>query len=412
MLENSAKIYSVSELTKNIRSLLEFKYPSITVEGEISNFKPSSTGHFYFSLKDNDAVLSAVMFRGRTAKLTFKPEDGQLVSVRGGISVYPKRGSYQIICESMEVAGRGAILAMLEERKRKLQEEGFFDESRKKKLPLFPKRIAVITSPTGAALRDILRVLKRRNSCLNLTILPAPVQGSEAAGIIARQIRCANEFNLGEVIIITRGGGSLEDLLPFSEEIVVRSIAASEIPIISAVGHEIDYALSDFAADKRVPTPSAAAETVSEQREALIRQISDCTRTLHDEINNRIHNIRTVQAAFTAENLERNFRMCVQPLNLRFDDTKERIIRCIGDLIRDFNHRYSLVRNGLLAYSPYSILERGYAIVSKDTDGSLVTRKDQVSPEEKLKVTVYQGNFPVRVSADESSNGDNVNGKF
>jgi exodeoxyribonuclease VII large subunit len=412
MLENEAKIYSVSELTKNIRSLLEFKYPSITVEGEISNFKPSSTGHFYFSLKDDDAVLSAVMFRSRISKLTFKPENGHLVSVRGGISVYPKRGSYQIICESMEIAGRGAILAMLEERKRKLQEEGLFDESRKKKLPLFPKRIAVITSPTGAALRDILRVLKRRNSCLNLTILPAPVQGSEAAGIIARQVRCANEFNLGEVLIITRGGGSLEDLLPFSEEIVVRSIADSEIPVISAVGHEIDYALSDFAADKRVPTPSAAAETVSEQRDALIRQISECARTLRDEINNRIHNIRAVQATFTAENLERNFRMCIQPLNLRFDDTKERIIRHIGDLIREVKHRHSLVTNGLLAYSPYSILERGYAIVTKNEDGSLVTDKDQVLPGDGLKVTVHRGNFPVKVSGEESSNGESVNGKF
>jgi len=373
--------------------MLETRFPDITVEGEISNFRPSSTGHYYFSLKDDDSIISAVMFRNRISKLKFKPENGQLVSVRGNISVYAKRGSYQIICESMEIAGRGAILAMLEERKKKLAQEGLFDEDRKKKLPIFPKKIALVTSPTGAALRDIFRVLKGRNSGINLTLLPAPVQGNDAAEIIARQIRCANEYNLGEVLIVGRGGGSLEDLLPFSEEVVIRSIAESRLPVISAVGHEIDYALSDYVADRRAATPSAAAEIVSQRRDEILQKILDCSRIFLDEINGRMKNIRILQNNFTAANLERNFRICIQPLNMRFDDAKENLIRNIGDQINTTKHHFTLLQNGLSACSPYGILERGYAIVTKEESNTVITDKNQVSTGDGIKITVRNGNF-------------------
>ncbi len=280
MFETIDKLFSVSEITSLIKDSLEGSFRGVRISGEISNCRPSSTGHLYFTLKDKDAMISAVMFKGRQKGLAFTPKDGMLVNASGNISVYALRGSYQIICDSLEKAGEGDLLAMLEERKQKLAEEGLFDSSRKKPLPLFPSKIAVVTSPTGAAVRDILRVTGRRNSGLNIVILPAPVQGDAAAKKIAEQIRRADEYNLADVVIIGRGGGSLEDLLPFSDEAVVRAVAECSLPIISAVGHEIDRSLSDYAADVSAPTPSAAAEIVS----AGHGELADRVRTSYESI--------------------------------------------------------------------------------------------------------------------------------
>ncbi|MDZ7792421.1 MAG: exodeoxyribonuclease VII large subunit [Spirochaetia bacterium] len=219
--------FQVSEITAHIKEILEQSFSTVAIEGEISNFRPAGSGHWYFTLKDRDAMIQAVMFKYRSARVTFTPADGQKVVVRGNISVYAKRGNYQIICDSMEKAGEGDILAMLEERKRKLAAEGLFAEEKKRPLPFFPTRIAVVTSPTGAAIRDILQVLGRRSSGLDVVVLPAPVQGDSAGAKIAAQIRRANRFQLGDVIITGRGGGSLEDLLPFSDEEVVRAVAES-----------------------------------------------------------------------------------------------------------------------------------------------------------------------------------------
>ncbi|MBT3273514.1 MAG: exodeoxyribonuclease VII large subunit, partial [Spirochaetales bacterium] len=232
--------YSVSEITTLIKRSLESEYSGVRIEGEISNFRPAASEHLYFTLKDADAMISAVMFRGRASRLSFQPEDGQLVVAGGNISVYAKRGNYQIICDSLTKAGVGEILVMLEERKKRLAAEGLFDDVYKKPLPLFPSKIAVVTSPTGAALQDIMRVTRRRNAGIDIVVLPALVQGDGAAEAIAKQIKTANQHRLGDVIVVGRGGGSLEDLLPFSEEVVVRAVAESELPIISAVGHEID----------------------------------------------------------------------------------------------------------------------------------------------------------------------------
>lgn len=235
-------VFTVSELTSNIKDLLEGRFSHITLEGEISNCKPASTGHLYFYLKDENALISAVMFKGRMRTLNFTPADGTLVRARGSISVYPPRGNYQIIVESMELAGTGNILLMLEERKRRLVAEGLFDQDKKRPLPYFPQRVAVVTSPTGAALRDILQIMRRRNPKISVTVLPCQVQGADAAPAIANMIKVANVHNMADVLIVSRGGGSLEDLLPFSEEVVVRAVAESQIPVVSAVGHEIGRA--------------------------------------------------------------------------------------------------------------------------------------------------------------------------
>ncbi|MDP3179177.1 MAG: exodeoxyribonuclease VII large subunit, partial [Spirochaetaceae bacterium] len=271
-MESSEKILGVSELTALVRDALEGGFPSVVVEGEVSNCRPASSGHLYFTLKDRASMLQAVMFRYRTRGLGFEPADGMLVRARGSITVYAARGQYQLLAERLERSGEGDILAMLEERKRRLAAEGLFAEDRKKPLPRFPERLAVVTSPTGAAIRDILNVVRRRNAGIDVVVIPTAVQGDEAPSQIVRGIRAANKWNLADVLVVGRGGGSLEDLLAFSDEEVVRAVAASRIPVVSAVGHETDWALCDFAADLRAPTPSAAAELVTESRTALARE--------------------------------------------------------------------------------------------------------------------------------------------
>ncbi|MFP4563441.1 MAG: exodeoxyribonuclease VII large subunit [Spirochaetia bacterium] len=368
------KPYSVGEITEMIKKSLEAGFRNVRIEGEISNFRPASSGHLYFTLKDNSAVIQAVMFRGHASGLGFTPADGQLVIARGNISVYAKRGNYQIICDSLTRSGEGNILAMLEERKRKLAAEGLFDEARKRPIPLFPFRVAVVTSPTGAAVRDILRVLKRRNSGLNLIILPAPVQGDEAAPRIAEQIRRAGVFDLAEVLIIGRGGGSLEDLLPFSEEIVVRAVAESPIPVISAVGHEIDTALSDLAADLRAPTPSAAAEVVSASRDELILKVRETRNLLEKTLRRRTEHVRILLKQFTPERLERAFQVLIQPFLLRLDDCKEGLLDGMSDRIVESRHRIAVDIEKLKAGSPKEILKRGYAFVQDRETGKTITR--------------------------------------
>ncbi len=372
MFDQDEKIYQVSDLTLLIKEILEASFLTITVEGELSNFRPSSAGHWYFTLKDEEAVIQGVMFKGRSAGVKFSPSDGQRVKIKGNISVYAKRGTYQIICTSMEKSGEGDILAMLERRKQKLASMGLFEAARKKPLPVFPERIAVITSPTGAALRDIIQVLGRRSSGADLVIIPAPVQGESAGDEIAAQIRRVNKYNLGDVIITGRGGGSLEDLLPFSEESVVMAIAESEIPVISAVGHEIDTSLSDLAADYRAPTPSAAAEVVSSRREELIIRVHSLQDGISDKLTERTEKIRILLNQFTPENMERNFLQIVQPLFLRLDDAKEDSIRTLKDLTIKYRYKIELLKNDLKGSSPMTILKRGYAIVNDEESGKLI----------------------------------------
>ena len=372
MFDQSDKIYQVSDLTSLIKEILESSFITLTVEGELSNFRPSSTGHWYFTLKDENAMIQGVMFKGRTLGVNFQPSDGQMVKIRGTISVYAKRGTYQIICSSMEKSGEGDILAMLERRKQKLAAMGFFDPDRKKPLPLFPGKVAVVSSPTGAALRDIIQVLERRSPGIDLVIMPAPVQGEGAGDEIAAQIRRVNRYKLGDVIITGRGGGSLEDLLPFSEESVVMAITESKIPVISAVGHEIDISLSDLAADYRAPTPSAAAEVVSSSREELISKVQSLQNEIAEKLIGKTEKIRILLNQFTPENLERNFMQIIQPLFLRLDDAKEDSISILRELILKKKHRIELLKADIESSSPMAILHRGFAVVTDKKTGKLI----------------------------------------
>ena len=400
MLEaaNGKDRYTVYEITALIKNMLEGEFPSVRIEGEISNFRPSSTGHLYFTLKDSRAMISAVMFRSRASRLSFQPEDGQLVIASGSISVYEKRGNYQIICDKLTKAGVGDILLMLEERKQRLAAEGLFDESAKKALPLLPSRVAVVTSPTGAAIRDILRVTGRRNAGIDIVVLPAPVQGESAADIIASQIRAANRYALGDVIIVGRGGGSLEDLLPFFEEAVVRAVYESELPVISAVGHETDVSLSDLAADVRAPTPSAAAEIVCANRLELLQRIIQIRGNIESRLEQRADRIRGLLERFSPDNLERNFRILMQPLLLRLDDAKEQLIRGMKETTREVKHRLELLNRELESHSPLSILERGYALVSDAETRTLITNAADTEKDRDISIHLAKGRLAAKVT--------------
>ena len=385
------RIYTVSEITQLIKATLEDGFPWITVKGEISNFRPSSTGHWYFSLKDVDAVLSVVMFRNRIDGVRFSPADGVVVKATGSVSVYAKRGSYQLICESLVKAGEGDILAMLEELKQKLAAEGLFDADRKKNLPLFPSRIAVVTSPTGAAVRDILRILRRRNAGINVVILPTPVQGEGADERIAHAIELANRHALGEVIIIGRGGGSLEDLLPFSSERVVRAIAASELPVISAVGHETDVTLSDFAADIRAPTPSAAAELVAAPRAELAARVGGLRSMLERDMRQRLEKVRLLLGQFASENLERNVRIFLQPVAQRVDYAADALLQGFRTVAMGCRHRFELASRALASYSPLAILKRGYAVVTHERTRTILLSPQAVRQGDTLSIKLSEG---------------------
>lgn len=390
-LQSEEHIFQVSEITSHIKEILETSFPALAIEGEISNFRPASSGHWYFSLKDQDAVIQAVMFKYRAGRVNFLPSDGTKVIVRGNISVYAKRGNYQIICESMKKAGEGDILAMLEERKRRLASEGLFNPENKKSLPFFPSRVAVVTSPTGAAIRDILQVLGRRASGLDVVILPAPVQGDEAGAKIAAQIRRANQHQLGDVIIVGRGGGSLEDLLPFSEENVVRAIAESQIPVISAVGHEIDTSLSDLAADLQAPTPSAAAEVVSKTREELFDRVRRAYEEMKHYLENKLEHSRLLLRQFTTENLEERFRQVMQPSQLRLDDAKEGLLRAMQERLTHEKHRVEMLKATLTAHSPKKIMAKGYAVVTDRRTGKIVRSSKDSSIGSKIDIRLHTG---------------------
>ena len=389
-------VFSVSQITDLIKEILETSFRTITIEGEISNWRPSAAGHIYFTLKDNAAQIKAVIFRGAAMRLNFRPKDGDKVRCSGSLSVYAPQGNYQIIVNTMEIAGAGNILQMLEERKRKLAAEGLFDESRKKALPAMPKTIGVVTSPTGAAIRDILNVAKRRNPGVNITLLPAIVQGEGAAQTICKMIEIANFYRLCDVLIVGRGGGSLEDLLPFSEESVVRAVAASEIPTISAVGHEIDWALCDYAADRRAPTPSAAAEMAVPLLADIQQNLAAYKDELYNTIKARTERTRLMVRAFNPESLEVRFRNIQQPLLNRFAAARENLPKNLQDKIRDLRVRLKNCVTVLENASPQTIFDRGYSMVT-GPDGKVVRDAASVTPGDKLFITPAHGKITANV---------------
>jgi exodeoxyribonuclease VII large subunit len=385
------RVYSVSEVTREIKMTLEEGFPSLWIEGEISNFKKHSSGHSYFSLKDSEAQISCVMWRGRSQNLIFDPVDGLKVLVFGSLTVYERQGRYQVDVVRLQPAGVGELQMAFEILKRRLEEEGLFDPEHKKTLPAFPERIGVVTSPTGAAIRDIVSVIQRRFPSVRIILRPVRVQGEGAAREIADAIREFNEYGEIDVLIVGRGGGSLEDLWAFNEEIVVRAVFESEIPIISAVGHEIDFSLSDFAADVRAPTPSAAAELVVKNRDELLQTIDHSITSIKRSIQDRIQfyrdRILRIEKSY-------GFRWPadrIREFQMRLDDTLRKLET--GQL-----HRFGSIKaeidqltGRLKALDPQSVMERGYSITSRLRDGTVVKCSMDVQEKEAIRIRFAQG---------------------
>ncbi len=340
----SRKIYTVSELTRAIRKLLEPQFLDVWVTGEISNFRAAASGHLYFTLKEEAAQLRVVCFRNQARYLKFKPQDGISLVVRGSLSVYEARGEYQLIAEYLEPAGLGALQLAFEQMKQKLAAEGLFDSSRKKPLPILPRAIGVVTSPTGAVIQDILLVLRRRFRNMNVVIYPVKVQGERAAKEVVEGIRYFNQRREVDVLIVARGGGSLEDLQAFNEETVARAIAASSLPVISAVGHETDFTIADFVADLRAPTPSAAAEIVVHRKQDFEMDLTNRERRLTHAIRFKLSELRR---GFTELALHRGF----QTISARLAERWQRVDELEVKLDRAVRERFRHVREQWLRAS-------------------------------------------------------------
>lgn len=345
--ETGRRVYTVSALTQEIRNTLEPKFPDVWVSGEVSNCRPAASGHLYFTLKDRAAQLRVVCFRNQARYLKFKPQDGVSLIARGRLSVYEARGEYQLTAEYLEPAGLGALQLAFEQLKQKLAAEGLFAPGRKKPLPLLPRAVGVVTSPTGAVIQDILRVLRRRFCNMNVVIYPAPVQGAGAAEEIAAGIRYFNLSRLAEVLIVARGGGSIEDLWAFNEEVAARAIASSELPVISAVGHETDFTIADFVADLRAPTPSAAAELVVHRKQDFEAELEDRRRRTAQVIHLKLASLRQALAAASMHWVFRAMPSQLAQRAQRLDDLSATLHRTLRDRIRALRHRLAEGRAGL-----------------------------------------------------------------
>lgn len=319
------KVYKVSELNFAIKQLIEPEFSRIQVKGEVTNLREQASGHIYFSLKDNQSQINAVLFQGIAKSIKRKPKPGDQITISGELSIYAPRGSYQIIVREVDYDGIGDLLLKLHQLKTDLEKKGYFDKAHKKPLPSFPKKIGVITSPTGSVIQDILHVLSRRYKGFKLLLNPVKVQGDGAAEDIAKAIEQMNHFNLVDVIIIGRGGGSLEDLWAFNEKIVADSIFNSKIPIISAVGHETDFSISDYVADYRAPTPSAAAEIVVQESKALMKSLSDIAKSIERNISHVIKQHQLRLQKYTSHPLLRSFDGILLPKFQMLDEIKEKI---------------------------------------------------------------------------------------
>ncbi|MEJ2629042.1 MAG: exodeoxyribonuclease VII large subunit [bacterium] len=382
---------TVTELTQEIKKTLETSFPPLWVQGEISNFKKHSSGHFYFSLKDSEAQISCVMWKNRSSNLLFQVQDGMKVIILAHLSVYMLQGRYQLNVQQIRPAGIGDLQLEFEKLKRRLAEEGLFSEEHKKAIPLFPGTMGIVTSPTGAALQDIRSVIQRRFPCVKLILWPAKVQGENAAQEIAEGIEAFNQYGNIDVLIVGRGGGSLEDLWPLNEEIVARAIFNSFIPVISAVGHEIDFSISDLVADKRAPTPSAAAEIAVPDREELLQNIL--------QYKNNI--IQDLADLFTAYNdfLERvsksyGFRRPVDKIQeyfLRIDDLSTHLITVMRHNHKIRQSKISNINGRLKALNPRSVLERGYSITTRLPEGSVIHNAQELHKNNMIHTRFAQG---------------------
>jgi exodeoxyribonuclease VII large subunit len=444
-MDNSStyrKILSVYELTSQIKTILEDNFPLVWITGEVSNFRVPASGHFYFSLKDERAQINAVMFRGQNMNLKFELEDGMQINGLGRISLYEPRGTYQIILEYLEPSGVGALQVAFEQLKAKLAQEGLFDKEHKRPLPYLPQKICIITSPSGAVVHDILRVLNRRFPNVAVYIVPVNVQGEDAEEDIIKGISFLNTYRKFDVAILARGGGSLEDLQAFNSEGVVRAIFASTTPIISAVGHETDYTLADFVADVRMPTPSAAAEIIVPVKNELYEKSLYLKRKVLSIFSNYMHVKRERIAEVSGRLVDPRKR--IQDLRLRIDDLSGRFHRAFNQdmrlrrermgwqidklrlnnpvaMISKLNNKLKLNYNNLLFYmnnyidksrtdlqkkteklhalSPQAILKRGYSITRTVPEARIVRNAIQVQTGQPLEILLGQGTLHVTVDS-------------
>lgn len=435
----SRTVLTVSQLNRQARQLLETHLSLLWVEGEVSNFSAPASGHWYFTLKDKDAQIRCAMFRSRSSLVRFKPELGKHVVVRGRVSLYENRGDYQLIVEHMEEAGFGVLQRAFEALKNKLQAEGLFELAHKKAIPTLPKHIAVVTSPTGAAIHDILTVLKRRFAGIPVTIIPVAVQGEGAARQIAKALELANRANIFDVILLARGGGSLEDLWPFNEEIVARAVYESELPVVTGVGHEVDVTIADFVADARAATPSAAAEMLSPDSrdwlqaftrlelaasQAILRRLERSNESLnslaarlrhpgerlrhqaqhldHLEMrlqrcmNHRLHLAQQRHATLAMRHQRCQPNSLIAQLKKRLEQAARYLMHCGEHEIEKRQQRLSRLADLLDTVSPLKTVQRGYSL-ALNADGEILRRADQVQTGAAVTVKLAQGELKARV---------------
>ena len=403
-LFQEADALSVTELTFHIRRLFDEDslLNRVAVRGELSNFRRHHSGHCYFTLKDSAAALRCVMFRSRAVSLRFEPADGMQVRVLGRVAVYERDGSYQLYVDSMVADGLGDLSVAFARLREKLLEEGLFDDSRKQPLPLLPRAIGVVTSPTGAALRDIVTVARRRHAGIPILLAPVAVQGEEAPEQIVRGIQLLDRSGRVDVIIIGRGGGSIEELWAFNDERVVRAVAAATTPIVSAVGHQTDYTLSDFAADRRAATPSQAAEIVTPDRLALTQRLRTNQHRLNQSLLNRLIRRRLRLERCLASNLFRRPQEILQERMQRLDQLQDRLAGAVETLLNRKQQRWQLANEKLNLLDPLRVLQRGYSVVRRP-DGRIVRRAETVGQGDRLDVWLQEGRLGVVVTETEKA---------
>jgi len=384
------KIHSVTELTKGVKFLLEEAFPFVFVSGEISGFTNHSSGHWYFTLKDAGAQISGVMFRGSNRNVKFQVENGLEVIVGGRLTVYEQRGQYQLLAETLEPKGLGALQLAFEQLKAKLEAEGLFRTERKRPLPFLPCRVGIVTSPTGAVIQDIINVTQRRFPGLALLLYPVRVQGDGASDEICEGIRALNRIEDIDVLIVGRGGGSLEDLWSFNEEKVIREIVESRIPVISAVGHETDWTLADFAADRRAPTPSAAAEMVAPVREELVRRIWELEARVRRGVLNDLDEKKRVLAKLLDSYAFKQPQNVIEQYTQRVDEFVRQVVNYGDSLLKSKRMAFQGIVSHLEALNPLGVLSRGYSVTLNDK-GQAVRSIRGVKPGTDLTHRVSDG---------------------
>lgn len=396
---SSERVFTVTEINTYIKYLFQndILLSHIYVKGEISNYKLHTSGHAYFTLKDSESRIKCVMFRGNASKLKFTPEDGSAVILRGYFSVYERDGQYQLYVEDMIPEGTGSLYKAYEQLKKKLSGLGYFDEARKRRLPFMPKAVGVVTSPTGAAVRDIISIIRRRCPSTDILLFPVQVQGAGAENDIAEGIRYFNDKKNVDVMIVGRGGGSIEELWAFNEEVVANAIFQSEIPVISAVGHETDYTIADFVADLRAATPSAAAELAVPDKQAVLSRLNQYQYVLNSAVLKGISNKRTRVERISGDNVFRQLERKIVDMNQTLDTLDKYLEHNMQNLLKRNRNELEKAAGKLSILNPDAALSRGYGIIMRAADGRLITSMADIKPQEELDIKLKDGSARVLV---------------